>query len=151
MKKNFFFFLWPHLWHLEVPRLGVKMELQLPTYTTATPNLSQDCSLCLSLWHRWILNLLSKTSAWTCILMDTMSGSQPNEPQWELHQKKKKFLKANNWGVPTVAQWKQIQPVSMGMRVWSLASLSGSGIQHHHELWWRSQTQFGSLIAMAVA
>ena len=25
---SFFFFLWPHLWHMEVPRLGVTSELQ---------------------------------------------------------------------------------------------------------------------------
>ena len=25
----FFFFLWPHLWHMEVPGLGVKSGLQL--------------------------------------------------------------------------------------------------------------------------
>ena len=31
-----FFFLGPHLWHMEVPRLRVKSELQLPAYTTAT-------------------------------------------------------------------------------------------------------------------
>ena len=32
----FFFFLGPHLWHMEVPGLGVRSELQLPAYTTAT-------------------------------------------------------------------------------------------------------------------
>ena len=32
----FFVFLGPHPWHMEVPRLGVKSELQLPAYTTAT-------------------------------------------------------------------------------------------------------------------
>ena len=32
----FFCILGPHLRHLEVPRLGVKSELQLPSYTTAT-------------------------------------------------------------------------------------------------------------------
>ena len=32
----FFFFLGLHLQHMEVPRLGVKLELQLPAYTTAT-------------------------------------------------------------------------------------------------------------------
>ena len=32
----FFFFLWPHLQHSEVPRLGVESELQLLAYTTAT-------------------------------------------------------------------------------------------------------------------
>ena len=30
----FFFFLGPHLRHMEVPRLGVKWELQLLAYTT---------------------------------------------------------------------------------------------------------------------
>ena len=32
----FFCFLGPHLLHVEVPRLGVKSELQLPAYTIAT-------------------------------------------------------------------------------------------------------------------
>ena len=38
-----FFFLGPHLQHMDVPRLGAKPELQLPAYTTATatPDLSQ--------------------------------------------------------------------------------------------------------------
>ena len=38
----FSFFLQLHLWHIEVPRLGVKLELQLLTYTTAiaTPDLT---------------------------------------------------------------------------------------------------------------
>ena len=31
-----FFFLGLYLWYMEVPRLGVKWELQLPVYTTAT-------------------------------------------------------------------------------------------------------------------
>ena len=29
-------FLESHLWHMEVPRLGVELELQMPTYTTTT-------------------------------------------------------------------------------------------------------------------
>ena len=38
----FLVFLGLQVWHMEVPRLGVKSELQLPTYTTATamPDLS---------------------------------------------------------------------------------------------------------------
>ena len=32
----FFFFLELHLWHMEVLRLGIDSELQLPAYTTAT-------------------------------------------------------------------------------------------------------------------
>ena len=51
--------------------------------------------------------------------------------------------------VPVVAQWKWIQLASMRMWVPSLASLSGSRIQHCLELWCRLQTQLGSCIAMA--
>ena len=38
----FFSFLQPHLWHMEIPSLGVKLELELQAYTTATatPDLS---------------------------------------------------------------------------------------------------------------
>ena len=31
----FFCFLWPHPQHMEVPRLGVELELQVQAYTTA--------------------------------------------------------------------------------------------------------------------
>ena len=33
-----YFFLWSHLWHMEVPRLGVELELQLLVYATAWSN-----------------------------------------------------------------------------------------------------------------
>ena len=46
---NFFLFLRPHPWHMEVPRLGVKSELQLPAYTTATA--TPDPRLICSLHH----------------------------------------------------------------------------------------------------
>ena len=63
---------------MEVPRLRVKLELQLPTYATAsaTPDLSHICNLCRSLQQRQILNPLSKARDWTHILMDT--GQVPN-------------------------------------------------------------------------
>ena len=32
----FSFFLELHLWHMEVPKLGVESEVQLPAYTRAT-------------------------------------------------------------------------------------------------------------------
>ena len=46
LKYYFFFFLWPHPWHM-VPKLGVESEMQLPAYatTTATPDLSHMCNL----------------------------------------------------------------------------------------------------------
>ena len=47
----FHLFLQLHLQHMEVPRLGVKLELQLPAYTTTTamPDLSHTCDLHSSL------------------------------------------------------------------------------------------------------
>ena len=45
----FFFFLGPHLRHIEVPRLGVESELQLLVYATAT--VMWDPSLVFNLYH----------------------------------------------------------------------------------------------------
>ena len=57
----FCFFLGPHLWHTEIPRLGVKLELQPPAYSaTATWDLSHVCNLYHSSQQRQILNPLSK-------------------------------------------------------------------------------------------
>ena len=52
---------------MEVPRLGVKLELQLPAYATAiaTPDLHRNS------WKCWILNPLSKVRDRICILMYT--------------------------------------------------------------------------------
>ena len=75
--NRFFFsllcFSGPHLWHLEVPRLGVKSELQLSAYATATatPDLSHVCNLYHSSWECWIPHPLSQARDWTRILMDT--------------------------------------------------------------------------------
>ena len=61
---NFFFvflpFFGPLPWHMEVPRLEVKSELQLAAYTTATATQdpSRVCHLYLSSRQRQILNPL---------------------------------------------------------------------------------------------
>ena len=70
----FFIFLGPHLWYMEVPRLGVKSELQLPTYATATATAMQDQAVS-SIYtaahgNAMILNPLSKARDWAHILMD---------------------------------------------------------------------------------
>ena len=54
--------LGPHLWHMEVPRLGVESELQLPAYATATPDPDPSCVFDLhhSSQQRRILNPLSE-------------------------------------------------------------------------------------------
>ena len=69
----FFVFFWPHVWHMEVPRLAVELELRLLAYTTATatPNPSRICELHGSLQEHWILNPLKEARDWTYVLMDT--------------------------------------------------------------------------------
>ena len=59
--------------HLEVPRRGAELELQLPAYTTATAtrDLSPVCYLHPSSWQHWILNPLSEPRDLACVLMDT--------------------------------------------------------------------------------
>ena len=66
-----FCFLELHPGHMEIPRLGVQSELQLPAYTTATatPDLSHIGNH--SSWQRSILNSLSEARDRTCTLMDT--------------------------------------------------------------------------------
>ena len=73
---------------MEVPRLGIKLELQLPAYTTATA--TWDLSCIYDLHHSsqqcQILNSLSEaarpgiepTSSWILV------GFVSTEPQWEL-------------------------------------------------------------------
>ena len=67
----FFFFLGPHSQHMEVHRLGVQLELQLPAYTTAAakPDPSHVCDLHHSPWQCWILNPLSEAKDWTHDIM----------------------------------------------------------------------------------
>ena len=60
---------------MEVPRLGVKSELWLLAYTTATATWDQSCSCVWDLHHssgqHRILNPLSEARDRTCILMVT--------------------------------------------------------------------------------
>ena len=69
----FFGFLGLHLWNMEAPRLGVKSELRLPAYATATSTWETKsiCNLHHSSGQCWILNPLSKDRDRIHILMDT--------------------------------------------------------------------------------
>ena len=64
-------FLGPHPRHKEVPRLGVKPELQLLAYATAVPDLSCICDLHHSSRQRQILNPLSGVRDQTHVLKNT--------------------------------------------------------------------------------
>ena len=72
--NSFFFlcFLGPHPWHMEVPRLGDKSELQLLAYATAiaTQDLSRICDLRHNSWQRQILNPLIEARDRTWVLTD---------------------------------------------------------------------------------
>ena len=69
-----FFFLGSHPWHKDVPSLGVKLELQLPAYTTATAmrDLSRVCDLHHSSRQHQIPDPLSKARDQTRVLMDSI-------------------------------------------------------------------------------
>ena len=56
---------------MEVPRVGVKTELQLPAYTTATATPDHICKLPFSSGQCQILNPLSKARDQTSIFVDT--------------------------------------------------------------------------------
>ena len=58
---------------MDVPKLGVESELQLPAYTTATApwDPSHIFDLHHGSWQRWIPDPLSEAKDQTLILVDT--------------------------------------------------------------------------------
>ena len=66
-----FCFPGPHQQHMEVPRLGVELELQLPAYatTTAMQDLSRIRDLYDSSWQCRVLNPLSEARDRTLSVM----------------------------------------------------------------------------------
>ena len=81
----FLVFLGLHPRYTEVPRLGVKSEIQPLAYTTGTamPDPSCVCNLHQSSWQHQILNPLSKpgiepASSWMLVRFIS------TEPRWEL-------------------------------------------------------------------
>ena len=73
----FFSFLGLHPQHMEVSRLQVESDLQLPAYTTAMaiPDPRHICNLHCSWPPCRILNPLSEAREGTCILTDAVLGS----------------------------------------------------------------------------
>ena len=71
---------------MEVPRLGVELELQLPacTTTTAMPDLTRVCDLYHSSWQCWILNPLMSRARDRTHPHGYQLGSLPAEPQGEV-------------------------------------------------------------------
>ena len=73
----FFFFLGLHPWHMEVPRLGVKLQTPAYATATATPDPSCTCNLPSILQQCQILNPVSEAGDQTHILMDTSQVLSP--------------------------------------------------------------------------
>ena len=100
----FFFFLvcfsGPHLRHMEVPRLGVESELQLPAYTTATATRdpSHVCHLHHSSQQHGILNPLREARD------QTWDTSQVRNSLSHNGNVQESVLKGHQVGVPVVAQ-----------------------------------------------
>ena len=75
---NLFLFIYlfsgPHLQHMEAPRLGVKSELQLPTYTTATATWDRVSSVTYITAHgttrsltHWVRPGIKAASSWILV------------------------------------------------------------------------------------
>ena len=64
-------FLGLHPWHMDIPRIGMELELHLTTYTTAPamPDPTCVCDLHHSSQQHWILNPPSKARDRTDNLM----------------------------------------------------------------------------------
>ena len=89
---------------MEVPRLGVKSEMQLPAYTTATAtwDRSHVCSLHHSSWQRQILNPPSEARDQTRILMD-ISRIRIKATGHVLIQASSYSVKTSSWRVQDTA------------------------------------------------
>ena len=69
--NSFFVFLGPHLWPMELPRLGIKLGIE---YATEMPNPSHVFILYHSSWQCWTLNPLSG-QGWNLHPHGSQSGS----------------------------------------------------------------------------
>jgi len=98
----FFFFSQPHLWHLDVPRLEVQSEMQLPVYTTATatPDPSCICEQCCSSQQFRILNPRSRATGRTHILIDPSQVLNPLS-----HNGNSRFELILTYNAPSSGPW----------------------------------------------
>ena len=105
--------LGPHLWHMEVPRLRVQWELQLPATVTAMWNPSHVCDVHHSSRQCQILHPPSEARVRTHNLMvpsqihfrRTMMETPNSLFFIYSFLPKSKWIKTAGWGVPAVAQW----------------------------------------------
>ena len=103
----YIYFLGPHPWHMEVPRLGVKLELQLPSYTRATaiPHPSLPVAYATapgnveSLTHRGRPGI-KPTSSWILVRFVTCWDTMGTMKKIVLINNTTYHIKLIEWGVP---------------------------------------------------
>ena len=81
----FFFFLGLHLQHMEVPRLGVKLEPKVPVYTIATRDPSHICDLHHSsrqhqILIHWVRPGIKSVSSWILVRFVTRWATMGTPP-----------------------------------------------------------------------
>ena len=97
----------------------------------------------------WFQNTFWKKICWHCRVLESLTMSVLTEEI--MFSRKGLFVQNKGWGSSPHGSV-VVNPTSIyETRVWSLASLNGLRIWHCYELWFRSQTQLWSGIAMAVA
>ena len=126
-----FVILGPHPQHMEIPKLGVESELQLPGYTTAAA--MPDQKLICSLHHR-ILNPLSEARDQTCIVMDTsqvftLLSHNGNSNLWQVLKSAdhvcsrisgellRKQVPRSIWWQHIMEQWEEEHGVAGGLKI----------------------------------
>ena len=128
----FLLFIGLHLWHMEVPRLGVKSEPQLTACVTATAtqDLSFLCNLHHGSWQHWILNPLSKTRGWPHVFMGTSrvrycwatAGSPGTDKifkQWEIYL----------WAIWLHFKWRPVRGAPLSMSTFSQLEIRRNGLR----------------------
>ena len=85
----FFFFLFaaiPVAYGSSGARGQIRATAASLHHSHSTWDRSRVCNLHHRFWQHWILKPLSEARNQTHILTDTISGSEPSKPQWELLQ-----------------------------------------------------------------
>ena len=128
-----FCFLGLHLQHMEVPRLGVQSELQLPVYATATATL-WDLSCICDLYHSSRGNVRSLTQ-WARpgtepVFSWILVGFITTKPWWELHYACQFRYHIYQW---VISYFSIIFDFTSELwKIWTASRICGSSLHRSH-------------------